>query len=443
METLKSLRAVGVAIALLVFGASATAAEMFEPPVRLKADGQVIDTGAAWGHCSPCVVDLNGDGVKDLLVGDFGGKFHRYINTAKADAPAYHADGLVQAGGVDAEVRIYCCIGAQARFHDLDGDAISDMIANSYDPGHLYLFRGMPNNQFAAREEVADKSGTPIRSSPVQKQNFQSFGSFYDAVDWDGDGDLDLLIGCFSGELKVRINEGDARRPQFATDNIEIKTTAGEPLRVKAHFCPVVADWDGDGLWDIIAGSDDGSVTLFRNAGKKGSPAFGAGQELVKKHEGIGYNEVMWSSDDPVPGIRAQPEVTDFNGDGKLDLLVGDFYTAYDFKPNLSDEQKQQVKKLIAETEGGGKGFAKKMEALQEDFKKRYPGDEIFSDKATEEWSTAYHALRESPEAKQMQADEKNFADKLRPFVVSTRGSSEDNSDFAKPHGHVWVFIRK
>jgi hypothetical protein len=41
---------------------------------------------------------------------------------------------------------------------------------------------------------------------------------------------------------------------------------------------------------------------------------------------------VIWSDDDVVPGIRSQVEVTDYNGDGKLDLLVGDFYTAYDFK---------------------------------------------------------------------------------------------------------------
>jgi hypothetical protein len=443
MDTRKSLAAVAVVVALLAAGASALAGDVFEPRARLKADGQVIDTGPAWGHSSPSVFDLNGDGLDDLVVGDFGGKFHIYRNAGKAGAPAYEADGLIQAGGVDAEVRIYCCIGSQPRFHDLDGDGIRDMISNSYDPGHAYLFRGLPDHKFATREEMLDKSGVPIRSSPVQKQPYQSFGSFYEAVDWDGDGDLDLLIGCFSGELRVRINEGDAKSPRFATENMGVATTAGEPLRVKAHLCPVVADWDGDALWDIVAGSDDGSVTWFRNVGEKTSPAFAAGETLVKKHDGNGYNVVLWDKEKVVPGIRSQPEVTDYNRDGKLDLLVGDFYTAYDFKSELTDEQKKQAESIIAQSKSTESGFGAKMEALREDFRKRYPGDEIFSDKADKEWSEAYRALREGPEAKKMEENEKAFVQKIRPFVASTRGEGDRSFDLAKSHGHVWLFIRK
>src|SRR5688500_9789212 len=217
MDKRKSLPPLAALIAMFLMAGSATAGQFqFESPVRLKADGQVIDTGAAWGHCSPSVRDLNGDGLDDLVVGDFSGKFHSYLNVGKAKAPAYASGGPIQAGGVDAEVQIYCCIGAQPRFHDLDGDGIRDMISNSYDPGHAYLFRGRPGTKFAAREELLDKAGVPIRSSPVQKQNYQSFGSSFEAVDWEGDGDLDLLIGCFSGELKLRINEGAARSPRFA-----------------------------------------------------------------------------------------------------------------------------------------------------------------------------------------------------------------------------------
>lgn len=414
----------------------------FESPVRLKVKDKFIDTGSAWGHSSPCVADVDGDGLDDLILGDFGGKFNIYRNTGTAKSPIYEEAGPIKAGGVNAEVHIYCCIGSQARFCDLDGDGIRDMLANSYDPGHCYLFRGLPDNKFAAREELRDKSNTPIRSAPIQKQNYQSFGSFFAPVDWDHDGDFDLLIGCFDGTLKLRMNEGSSKKPEFAVDNIVVETH-GEPLKVKAHCCPVVADWDDDGLWDIVAGSDDGSVTWFRNTGNKVSPAFSAGQELVTPNSGNGYNLLLWNDEEIVPGIRSQVEVTDYNHDGKLDLLVGDFYTAYDVNEDLSDKQKKEVKRLIAECVAMGKSFGEKMEALRKEFATRYPGDEVFSDEANKQWQKEYLALKESPEAKQMEANEKDFVKNLRPFLKGTRGEGNRSFDLAKSHGHVWLYLRK
>jgi hypothetical protein len=41
------------------------------PPVRLEAGGKPIDTEV--GHAAPFVYDWDGDGVRDLLVGQFGG----------------------------------------------------------------------------------------------------------------------------------------------------------------------------------------------------------------------------------------------------------------------------------------------------------------------------------------------------------------------------------
>jgi hypothetical protein len=40
-------------------------------PVRLEAAGKLIDTEV--GHSAPFVGDFDGDGVQDLLVGQFGG----------------------------------------------------------------------------------------------------------------------------------------------------------------------------------------------------------------------------------------------------------------------------------------------------------------------------------------------------------------------------------
>lgn len=49
---------------------SAGLAPDLAPPVRLEAAGKPIDTNI--GHAAPFVCDFDGDGVKDLLVGQFG-----------------------------------------------------------------------------------------------------------------------------------------------------------------------------------------------------------------------------------------------------------------------------------------------------------------------------------------------------------------------------------
>lgn len=410
-------------------------------PTRLMADGKIIDTGPQWGHSSPCVEDLDGDGLKDLLLGDFSGKFMVYKNVGTPKKAVFKKIGHVKANDKVAEVRIYCCIGSQARFVDLDGDGVRDFISNSYDPGHCYLFRGLPEGKFAARREVLDKAGVPVRSSPKQKQSFRSFGSFYMPVDWDADGDADLLIGCFDGSLKLRLNEGTAKAYAFAADNVPVEA-GGKPLKVGAHCCPLVVDWDGDGLWDLLAGADDGSVTFFRNEGKPGYPRFAEGKILIAKHEGTGYDIAYWKDEDIRPGIRSQIEVADLNGDGKLDLLLGDFYSAYQFKPDLTDAQKDEFRAAHKQMADIHRGMRAGIEKLSEDFKKRFPGDAGHSDEASKQWDKDYKAFRESPETKKAEASEADFVRRVRPLLARTRGLGDSTFDLSIAHGHVWVYQR-
>ena len=81
--------------------------DLFDPPVRLVAADGVINSGAAWGHSSPWVVDADGDGVKDLVVGDFSGLFRFYRNEGTNQQPRYAKAVNLQAGGVEAKVPIY------------------------------------------------------------------------------------------------------------------------------------------------------------------------------------------------------------------------------------------------------------------------------------------------------------------------------------------------
>lgn len=81
--------------------------QLFHPPKRLKSVDGIIDIGDSWGHASPWVEDVDGDGVKDLIVGGFHGKFEFFRNLGTNNKPRYAKGQYLKAGGVVAQVRIY------------------------------------------------------------------------------------------------------------------------------------------------------------------------------------------------------------------------------------------------------------------------------------------------------------------------------------------------
>lgn len=227
---------------------------------------------------------------------------------------------------------------------DYDNDGVLDFLSGSYDPGDVYLFRGEGGGKYAAVEKLVDKSGLPIVHHPDELAKYQkmkdvpdaddeesimarvaSFGSWVAPVDWEADGDLDLLIGSFAGDLFVRMNCGSRNRPVYDTASVPVEAD-GKPLHVNMHAAPVAADWNGDGLWDLVVGSADGAVGWFMNIGAKTEPKFGPYRQLVSPASDTKFFEQnLGPEETPAHGVRAQICVTDYNRDGRLDLILGDY----------------------------------------------------------------------------------------------------------------------
>lgn len=269
---------------------------------------------------------------------------------------------------------------------DLDGDGAIDVLSGSYSrqdrdmAGLFQVLRGGKDGTWAKATVVNDSDGAPLilprgdgDDDVIDRICTRPF-----ACDLDGDGKLDLVVGNFRGTFGVFRGEGGGK---FAANATWLERN-GERLQVDGHGDPFVVDIDGDGDLDLVSGSAQGGVFLFANVGDRTKVVWGERQTLLAPAgHGITEPDAVKFGDAHVvaPGSDTRVWAADVDGDGKLDLLVGDRVTLLHVGKGVSEADARQkflawskkqaefFQQPQAETEDGMKKWQQDYQALEKE----------------------------------------------------------------------------
>ena len=133
-----------------------------------------------------------------------------------------------------------------------------------------------------------------------------------------------------NGTLLWYPNTGTRSGPRFTSARL-IVTDEGAPLNIGYSSAPRVVDWDCDGDFDLIVGAEKESLVFFRNLGTVTSPIFHPEGLLCSDGKPIRIPRSP-CEEDPDGTIFPYayypvPDIVDWDGDGDLDLLTGGYIT--------------------------------------------------------------------------------------------------------------------
>ena len=130
-----------------------------------------------------------------------------------------------------------------------------------------------------------------------------------------------------------------------------------------------MVDWDGDGDLDLLSGSSEGGVQWAENrAGPGKPPQLEPFRSLIKHGPQLEYGQILRDADLKGPLSCTRIWVDDVNSDGKLDILVGDMVPLISPADNLTEAE---FKKKFADWNKSIGEAAKQLNSAANDEKKR------------------------------------------------------------------------
>ena len=313
--------------------------ERYAEPVMIRLENG-LPLEVYGGSHSTVIADWDGDGDFDFILLDFMDTITYFENVGTPKKPTFAAGRFVR-DTTGARLTFELCM-AQAIGADWDGDGGQDLMIVEEDSRVAWCrFAGFC------------KDGLPVFEPAHyfrQRADEVNCGALVCpwTCDWDGDGDEDILVGNSHGYLAFIENlsgKGVAKpkwaAPRYLTDpsGRRIRTLFGVndsiqgPCESKWGYATIsVADWDGDGLPDVMANDTAGIVLWWKNIGTRTKPRLDYGRRIEVEWVGP-QPELKWgwrkpkhqeNPKDLLTQWRTTPVMHDWTGDGLMDLMMLD-----------------------------------------------------------------------------------------------------------------------
>jgi hypothetical protein len=243
------------------------------------------------GASTASLADYDNDGDLDLISGEQLGKFQYFRNDGTPSNPDFKKTTTtftaIDAGSYSSP-----------RFLDIDKDGDFDIVSGALD-GMLYCYI---NNNGTFTQNTTIFSGIDV--------GWQSAPSF---ADLNNDGFVDMIVcGEVAAEARCYRNSGSN---SFVLDNSFISG-----ITVPSYSFPCFVDIDNDGDIDLVFGKINGSLVFYENTGSLAFPAWQQNNDIF-------------------PGIKvpqsSTPAFGDLDGDGRKDLVIGEYSGNFSFYKNL------------------------------------------------------------------------------------------------------------
>ncbi len=246
----------------------------FEPPVMIAAGGQTISmpnwldpqadepstygpqgpTEPIYGWLCPTMGDWDGDGDLDLFVTGQRWETKYFENTSSGKEPAFAAGKTVTVNGLSDEL----AWRSKVSLGDLDADGVMDLVIHSDRDNAFHICVRKESQPDPSRLDFGDgpalqlAAGGPVTGWFGGQNNNSDNHSLL--VDWDADGDLDLINGTVWSVYYYE-NTGSPTHPVFKPHGKF--QLAGKDLQAYNHASSFdAADWNEDGRLDLVHGTE-------------------------------------------------------------------------------------------------------------------------------------------------------------------------------------------